>query len=99
MPRLKMHALTPAFVKRAATPGDHTDGYGLTLRVDARSNKRWIQRLTIRGKQRNLGLGTWPEVSLEEAREPGTGQLARGQGGTGSHSREARHQTGLRAHL
>ena len=69
MPRLKMHALTPAFVKRVKTPGDHTDGYGLTLRVDARGNKRWIQRLTIRGKQRNLGLGTWPEVSLADARE------------------------------
>ena len=35
MPRLKMHALTPAFVKRVRTPGDYTDGYGLTLRVDA----------------------------------------------------------------
>lgn len=69
MPRLKMHALSPASVKRVTRPGDYTDGYGLTLRVDARGNKRWIQRLTIRGKQRNLGLGTWPDVSLADARE------------------------------
>ena len=69
MPRLKMHALTPHFVKRVTTPGAFTDGYGLTLRVDARGNKRWVQRITIRGRQHNMGLGTWPAVSLEEARE------------------------------
>ena len=69
MPRIKIQALTTGWVKRATKPGAYSDGYGLTLRVDARGNKRWVQRLTIRGRQRNLGLGSYPEVSLEEARE------------------------------
>ena len=69
MPRIKIQALTAGWVKRATKPGAYSDGYGLTLRIDARSNKRWVQRLTIRRRQRNLGLGSYPEVSLEEARE------------------------------
>ena len=69
MPRIKIQALTSGWVKRATKPGAYSDGYGLTLRIDARGNKRWVQRLTIRRRQRNLGLGSYPEVSLEEARE------------------------------
>ena len=41
----------------------------MTLRIDARGNKRWMQRLTIGGRQRNMGLGSWPAVSLDDARE------------------------------
>ena len=69
MPRVKIQALTPGWVKRATKPGTYSDGYGLTLRVDARGNKRWVQRLSIGGRQRNMGLGSWPAVSLDEARE------------------------------
>ncbi len=69
MPRLKVQALTAGWVKRTTKPGAYSDGYGLTLRIDARGNKRWVQRLTIGGRQHNLGLGSWPSVSLDEARE------------------------------
>ena len=69
MPRTKSQALTTAWVKQATKPGAYGDGYGLTLRIDDRGNKRWIQRLTIGGRQRNTGLGSWPGVSLDEARE------------------------------
>ncbi len=68
VPRIKGHALTARWVKQVTTPGEYGDGYGLALRVDARGNKRWVQRLTIAGKQRNMGLGTWPEVTLDDAR-------------------------------
>ena len=69
MPQSKIRDLTPKWVRQAKEPGSYTDGYGLTLRIDARGNKRWFQRLTYRGKQRNLGLGSYPEISLDEARE------------------------------
>ena len=69
MPRLKFQALTDGWARRATEPGYYSDGYGLTLRIDARGNKRWVQRLTIGGRQRNLGLGSWPAVSLDDARE------------------------------
>ena len=69
MPRVKAQALTAGWVKRATKPGAYSGGYGLTLRIDARGNKRWNWRLTIGGRQRNLGLGSWPSVSLDEAME------------------------------
>ena len=69
MPRLKFQAPTDGWEKRATEPGSYSDGYGLTLRIDARGNKRWVQRLTIGGRQRNMGLGSWPSVSLDKARE------------------------------
>ena len=34
-----------------------------------RGSKSWIQRLTVNGKGRDLGLGGWPLVTLAEARE------------------------------
>ena len=69
MPRIKTRALTKLQVKQVTEPGAYSDGNGLTLRVDAQGNKRWIQRLTIGGRQRNMGLGSWPAVSLNAARE------------------------------
>ena len=68
MARIQGHALTTRWVKQVTKPGEYGDGYGLALRIDARGNKRWIQRLSIDGKQRNMGLGIWPEVTLDDAR-------------------------------
>ena len=63
-----VNALTPAFV-RNAKPGVYHDGNGLQLRVDPTGSRRWVQRLTVQGKRRNLGLGGYPAVSLADARE------------------------------
>ena len=69
MPAIKRSALTAAKVRTLAKPGAYTDGNGLTLRVDGKGGKRWVQRVSIGGKQRNLGLGGWPGVGLAEARK------------------------------
>ena len=69
MPAIKLSALTVAKVRTLAKPGAYTDGNGLTLRVDGKGGKRWVQRVSIGGKQRNLGLGGWPGVGLAEARK------------------------------
>ena len=47
----------------------HFDEHGLILRVRASGSKHWIWRGTVRGRRRDLGLGTFPYVSLGEARE------------------------------
>jgi integrase len=60
--------LNTAFV-RSAPPGRHEDGQGLFLLVEPNGARRWGQRLTVRGKRRELGLGGFPVVSLAEARE------------------------------
>ena len=62
-------ALSAAFVRQMTTPGKYFDGHGLFLRVDPNGAKFWIQRITIRGKRRELGLGGALLVSLSEARE------------------------------
>ena len=61
-------ALSPAFI-RSAPPGRHADGNGLYLFVQPSGTRSWIQRLLIRGRRRELGLGSVALVPLSEARE------------------------------
>ena len=61
--------LTDGFVRRVSKPGKHYDANGLFLRVEASGSKRWVQRLVVAGRRQDIGLGGWPMVTLEEARE------------------------------
>ncbi len=54
---------------RSAPPGRHADGNGLYLFVQPSGTRSWIQRLVIRGRRRELGLGPLALVPLAEARE------------------------------
>ena len=62
-------ALTPAFVRNVSRTGRYADGQGLYLDVRPSGSRGWVQRLTIRGRRRELGLGGFPLVSFKEARE------------------------------
>lgn len=62
-------ALSAAFVRTVTKPGKYTDGHGLFLKVDQSGAKRWVQRIVIRGKRTELGMGSATLVSLAEARE------------------------------
>ena len=64
----KARSLTDARV-RHAKPGKHYDLNGLFLLVESGGSRRWVQRIVIQGKRRDLGLGSYPLVSLAEARE------------------------------
>jgi len=48
--------------------GKFADGGGLWLVKLDRASGKWIPRVTIHGKRREIGLGTFPSVSLAEAR-------------------------------
>lgn len=50
-------------------PGTYQDGEGLMLVVSPKGAKRWILRLTVDGRRRDMGLGSFPEVSLDQARK------------------------------
>ncbi|MEX3314989.1 Arm DNA-binding domain-containing protein [Sulfitobacter sp. PS-8MA] len=65
----KEKALSAAFVRSVTTPGKYTDGHGLFLKVDKSGAKRWVQRIIIRGKRTEIGMGSASLVSLAEARE------------------------------
>ena len=61
-------ALSATFV-RSAPPGRHADGNGLYLFVQPTGTRSWVQRLVIRGRRRELGLGAAALVPLAKARE------------------------------
>ncbi|WP_394662633.1 tyrosine-type recombinase/integrase [uncultured Sphingomonas sp.] len=61
--------LSAATVRAIKEPGFYGDGHGLYLKVDASGAKRWVQRIVIHGKRRDIGLGSASLVSLSEARE------------------------------
>ena len=56
-------------VKALSEPGRHTDGDGLHLFISKSGGKSWVQRITIDGKRRDIGLGGYPSVSLAQARK------------------------------
>ena len=63
------NALTPPFVRNVSRAGRYCDGQGLYLDVRSTGSRGWVQRLNIRGRRTELGLGGFPLVSLKEARE------------------------------
>ncbi len=66
--------LTAAKLKTELAPGRYHDGgnLGLYLRVEANGKRYWIQRTTIRGKRTEMGLGSYPMISLATARAKAT---------------------------
>ena len=62
------HALTQMKAKNLG-PGKHFDGRGLMLVKNRKDAGKWILRLVVDGKRREMGLGRWPDVSIAEARE------------------------------
>jgi integrase len=49
--------------------GKHADGQGLWLVKSEKSRGKWVLRVVVHGKRREMGMGRWPDVSIGEARE------------------------------
>ena len=49
--------------------GVHEDGGGLRLVVEPSGSRRWVLRVTISGKRHNRGLGPYPLIMLDAARD------------------------------
>ncbi|MCP4475604.1 MAG: tyrosine-type recombinase/integrase [Gammaproteobacteria bacterium] len=65
---MPLHKLTPRKVI-TAPPGKHEDGGGLRLVASNRGSKKWVLRFTLDGKRHEMGLGSFPDVSLRHARD------------------------------
>ena len=63
-----MRTFTVVRAKSLTHPGLYRADPTLYLRIAAGGSKSWIQRLTIDGHRHDLGLGSFPLVSLAEAR-------------------------------
>ena len=53
-------------------PGRYSDGDGLHLFISKRGSKSWVQRITVDGRRRDIGLGGYPTISLAQARKRAT---------------------------
>jgi integrase len=60
--------LTALKVSRATKSGMYADGGGLYLQVTGTGAKSWIYRYMLRGKEREMGLGSLSAVGLADAR-------------------------------
>ena len=60
--------LTAQAVKAATEPGKYFDGHGLILMVSKTGAKSGVQRIVVRGKRTEIGLGSASLVTLAEAR-------------------------------
>ena len=61
-------ALTVTQIK-GLLPGRHADGRGLYLYVQKSGARSWVLLKQFRGRRPEYGLGSWPEVSLADARK------------------------------
>lgn len=80
MPK-KAKELSAIQVRRLTHPGLHAVGgvAGLHLQVEGTGARSWILRIVLGNKRPDFGLGGFPDVSLEQARQ---------------HAREMRDQIG-----
>lgn len=66
-----MRATNRLSAKGAASlgPGKYADGAGLWLVKDESVRGKWVLRMVMQGRRREMGLGAFPAVSLSEARK------------------------------
>ena len=65
-----MATLTDRKITNLKIAGRYSDGLvsGLQLLVKDTGRKSWVQRIQVDGKRRDLGLGSYPEIGLADAR-------------------------------
>ena len=76
-----MGKLTAKSVTQISEPGRYGDGNGLYLLVTPGGTKSWVQRIQVRGKRTDKGLGGVAKVSLASARKTVTANLGAIQNG------------------
>ena len=53
---------------KAGQAGSHSDGGGLILKLNGKGAANWLHRYQMNGRRRDMGLGSYPTVSLADAR-------------------------------
>ena len=64
-----INQLTAIKVQKIKEPGYHADGGGLWLQISQVGGKSWIFTYSLRGRAREMGLGSVSRVTLAEARD------------------------------
>ena len=61
--------LTSKFCNSVTEAGKYRDGDGLELRVSGSQGKSWVMKVRFRGKRPEIGLGSFPDITLSDARD------------------------------
>ena len=64
--------LSAVKVQRLKVPGYFADGGNLYFRITPAGTKSWTFRFAMGGKTRDMGLGSYPDITLAKARERAT---------------------------
>jgi len=64
-----MGSLSAKKIEHLKKVGYHSDGDNLYLQVTSSNAKSWIFRFSFDGKRREMGIGPYPEITLEKARD------------------------------
>lgn len=64
-----MGSLSAKKIEHLKKVGYHADGDNLYMQVTSSNAKSWIFRFSFDGKRREMGIGPYPEITLEKARE------------------------------
>lgn len=64
-----MGKLTAKQIDNLTAPGTYEDGEGLRLLIKPNGKKYWVLRFQLSGRRREMGLGTYPAISLKAARQ------------------------------
>jgi integrase len=65
----KSNLLTATFCRNIKEPGLYADGNGLFLNVSKSGSKSWLLRYRWQGKRPEIGLGSYIDIPLAEARD------------------------------
>lgn len=63
-----MHKLTQAHINKCKSGSKLFDGAGLHFVKRPGGSAYWVLRITVNGRRRDMGLGSYPDISLAEAR-------------------------------
>jgi integrase len=76
-----LHSALREITARNLPAGKHADGQGLWLVKRSREAGKWVLRVVVSERRREMGLGRWPDVSIAEARQQAAEarRLCRGQ--------------------
>ncbi len=66
---MTVHNVLTQMKAKSLGRGKYADGQGLWLVKSRKEAGKWMLRLVVNGKRREMGLGRWPDVTIAEARE------------------------------
>jgi integrase len=69
MAKRRIEQLDDRTVKKLTAAGSYADGQGLYLTIGPSGGKSWVVRYQFDGKRRRMGLGGYPDIGLDQARE------------------------------